>query len=179
MNSRLIKALCNVLADTHDESIPDQYGALRKATKGKLKPILKIPGVKEDDVFDAFAMVWVHLYDIDMDWDSNYSRVVGLWNKVVLKGKLKKLPVKKAAVDLKYFDNRRRIKGKALENPIIVGKIGGQNIVLDGSHRLISKIISKHSTITAFIIPLSSEFAELTAMQGEVTNPETLAGEVR
>ena len=121
---------------------------IEKAIKSKKEPqpIIKFTGVKKDDLISAFEVASLSTWDIEIDWDANWEQQVNEWNDSFDGAKLVKVPMEQAAKKYTYYDNGRRIKGTALKNPIIVGHIGGDYTVLDGNHRLISRVLKGDKT---------------------------------
>jgi hypothetical protein len=122
------------------------------------------PYPTKKDLKDAFHVINVQL-NVDETEDQERA-LYDAWQEGLQEAKLETWKVGDAAKKFSITDHRRRIKEQYLDNPIIVAKIGEDYVVLDGSHRLITKFETKAKEIQALIVPLP--WAEdLTAMSGE------------
>lgn len=142
----------------------------------KLETAKKTKWPTEDDYEDAWA-VMKHAYGMEPTDDYEQQDLEDMgekWHASLRKARMKTWKVKDAAKKFQIMDHGRRLEGEELENPIIVAVVGKQHIVLDGSHRLITKFERGAETIDALMVPMNWA-DELTAMDGEMLATVTSA----
>lgn len=134
-----------------DYNVTDRLKEINTAAK-KSSP--KYPS--EDDIEDAWSVVrFVFGMEDGDDYDqTDFEKLYADWMEALDRAKMERWPVQEAAKKFNVADHGRRIKGKSLQNPIIVARIGNDYAVLDGSHRLITKFENNEEYVDALIVPM-------------------------
>jgi hypothetical protein len=111
----------------------------------------------QQDLNDAFnLMLWT--MDNSEEYnpkDPEHVQLRKKWDRAVKLGEHFRLAPEEARNLYRHWDHGRRVAGKALEQPLIVGKTRDKYVILDGSHRLLSAIEKEKKFINIFLIDVS------------------------
>jgi len=131
------------------------------------KPILTYSGIKNNDLRDAFHVAFQLAWSghEDAELEDVWKEIVTEWNDSFNGASVQTVPLEHAIRNYGFYGYGRTPKGQALNNPIVVGKIGGDHTVLDGSHRLIAKHHEDHENIKVLLLNMPDYFEFLLAME--------------
>ena len=161
---RIVAALKSVVGDNVDPGPIDEAIDSGKAPK----PILSYSGVKGNDLRDAFHLAFQHAwggYDEDTVLEDVWEEIVTEWNDSFNGASVQTVPLETAIRKYGFYAHGRTLENQALNNTIIVGKIGGDHTVLDGNHRLVTKHRKDHKEVKVLLLNMPRFFDFLLAME--------------